>query len=67
MMKTLQIAFDDQLHSRAKAAAHTAKTTLGDLVRSAVEAHVRRVEGGESGEIVGRSATDAVAKTGADK
>lgn len=45
MMKTLQITFEAELHSRAKAAAHAAKTTLGDFVRAAVEAHVRHLEG----------------------
>ena len=44
MMKTLQITFDDTIHSRAKAAAHAAKMTLGDLVRAAVDAHVQQLE-----------------------
>lgn len=44
IMKTLQVTFEDGLHSRAKEAAHKAKTTLGDFVRAAVEAHVQKAE-----------------------
>lgn len=50
-MKTIQITFDDQIHSRAKAAAHTAKMTLGDFVRLAVEEQVRRLEGAPEGDL----------------
>lgn len=46
-MKTLQITFDDDLHSRAKAAAHAHKITLGDLVRAAVAEHCRRLDARE--------------------
>ena len=45
-MKTLQITFTDDAHGRAKVAAVKAKTTLGDLVRDAVEAHVQQLEAG---------------------
>ena len=51
MMKTLQITFDDHIHSRAKAAAHQAHMTLGDLVRLAVEQQVRRLEGTPEGNL----------------
>jgi len=53
MMKTIQVAFEDELHSRAKAAAHAAKITIGDLVRAAVEADVRRLEGEKSDDTRG--------------
>ena len=44
-MKTLQITFEDNLHFRAKEAAHKAKMTLGDFVRAAVETQVERLAG----------------------
>ena len=50
-MKTIQVTFDSDVHSRAKAAAHTAKMTLGDLVRLAVEEKVRRLEGAQQADL----------------
>lgn len=50
MMKTLQVTFDDDLHARAKSAAHRMQVTLGEFVRTAVDAHLRNVEGTATGQ-----------------
>ena len=59
-MKTIQITFDDILHSNAKAAAHACKVTLGDLVRLAVAEHVRRLD-------AAREPDEKLAQTGGGK
>lgn len=56
IMKTLQVAFDDALHSNAKAAAHACKVTLGDLVRLAVAEHCRRLDAARERERLAQAA-----------
>ena len=43
-MRNMYIAFEEELHTRLKIAAAIAHVSMGDLVRTAVDGHVTRLE-----------------------
>ncbi len=63
-MRNMYIAFEEELHTRLKIAAALAHVSMGDLVRTAVEGHVTRLEEARTERSSADTAT--ATKTGGD-